>query len=701
MRLRTVKLVVVVLLAACALPVVWLSSETSSDTQTRMLTTGRGNSENLRAIYNEWEAEYIKNGGDSNLVLPLRWSRGLSDDYTAASGYTKLDMIDGKVTVAVTGLAETNSYDFWLVENRSIPGHTIMPEQGDNMVQVGTLKREGKLTSLQAALGSEAFANFRPDLAIVTLSGKRPEESRVITGNTGLFNSLYRSGQLGHFGQLEGSTSPAPSSAEKAGFFTRLIDTLMPTAQAQEQKLPPDLLELSIANGRRLFFLETFAGNGRTCGTCHRENDSFTIDPTFIATLGPLDPLFIAENDDNLRALENPAVMRGTGDILENLDGFDKPGVLRGVPHTLAMARSRNPDATVLAGGFSDALGWSGDGSPTGDILTIPVSNDPGAGNITITTRGSLRDFAIGAVTQHFPKRLNRVRNVDFRLPNLSELNDLEAFQLSLGRQRDLQLSPDARNPLRLRSPLASTGQNLFITPFVPGGASCNTCHSNAGANTPAGVNGNFDTNVEDLALQPARLIDPTIPLDGGFGRTPCIGTQPCGDARFNAPPLVEAADTGPFFHNNSINTIEAAVQFYQFGIPASFPSPQFGPSQVQAIAAFLRVINALENIRSSVDLETRALQEADQAAAAELLEISISELNDAIRVLTTASLHPVAAQRLREAIQLDQEAIGSANPDKRRQNINEALCKKTAARMDMELGLFAVCDEAIGIDGK
>lgn len=694
MKFRTVKLAVVIFLTACALPVIWFSSETSSDRESKMLTTGRGNPDNLMAAYKEWEAEYIKNGGDRNLVLKLHWSRGLSDDYSTASGYAKLDMVDGKVTVAVTELPETESYDFWLVENRSTPGNTVIPEQGDVMVSVGTLKREGSIARLQANLGGDAFANFRPDLAIVTRSGKGPDESRVITGNTSLFNSLYRSGQLGHFGVLDGSELSKAKSAEKGGFFSRLMGAIMPTARAQNL---PDMkaLEVSIANGRKLFFGETFAGNGRTCGTCHRENVNFTIDPTFIATLSPLDPLFVAENNDDLRALENPAVMRGTADILENLDGFDKPGVLRGVPHTLAMAISRNPDSTVLAGGFSDALGWSGDGSPTGDILTIPVSSNPGSGNITITTRGSLRDFAIGAVTQHFPKRLNRVRNVDFRLPNLSELNDLEAFQLSLGRQNDLQLDPSARNALILTSPLASTGQQLFLTPFVNGGASCNTCHFNAGANNSSAINGNFLTNVENLPLQPARLIDPTIPVDGGFGRTPCTGAggaQPCGNGRFNAPPLVEAADTGPFFHNNSINTIESAVQFYQFGIPASFPSPQFGPSQVQAIASFLRVINALENIRSAIDLEERAQEQANQKAASELLELSIADLDDGIRVLTNASLHPVAAQRLREAILLDQEAQGIDTQAKRNEAIEAAKCKKLAAQADMQVGRFSPC---------
>ena len=32
---------------------------------------------------------------------------------------------------------------------------------------------------------------------------------------------------------------------------------------------PPDRQSQLIAKGRDLFFNETFAGNGRTCGTCH------------------------------------------------------------------------------------------------------------------------------------------------------------------------------------------------------------------------------------------------------------------------------------------------------------------------------------------------------------------------------------------------------------------------------------------------
>ncbi len=66
--------------------------------------------------------------------------------------------------------------------------------------------------------------------------------------------------------------------------------------------------------GEQLFNNETFDGNGRTCGTCHRSNNNFTIDPTFMATLPATDLLFIAEDvtKPELAKLENPTRMRGS-----------------------------------------------------------------------------------------------------------------------------------------------------------------------------------------------------------------------------------------------------------------------------------------------------------------------------------------------------------------------------------------------------
>ena len=107
---------------------------------------------------------------------------------------------------------------------------------------------------------------------------------------------------------------------------------------------------------------ETFNGNGRTCATCHPPTNNFTIDPAFISALPQSDPLFVAENNPELAELENPQLMREFGLILENLDGFDNPGVMRGVPHTLGMPVSTKVDPADR--NLTAATGWSATGRP-------------------------------------------------------------------------------------------------------------------------------------------------------------------------------------------------------------------------------------------------------------------------------------------------------------------------------------------------
>ena len=60
---------------------------------------------------------------------------------------------------------------------------------------------------------------------------------------------------------------------------------------------PPVGEDPLVTAGRILFFEETFDGNGRTCGTCHRADNNMALDVAFIATLDPInDPLFVADN---------------------------------------------------------------------------------------------------------------------------------------------------------------------------------------------------------------------------------------------------------------------------------------------------------------------------------------------------------------------------------------------------------------------
>ena len=174
---------------------------------------------------------------------------------------------------------------------------------------------------------------------------------------------------------------------------------------------------------------------------------------------------------------------------------------MRGVPHTLGLQVSLTRDTGLVPPAPAEMTGWSGDGAP-------------GA--------GSLRDFATGAVTQHFTKSLNRFVGQDFKLPKENQLDAMEAFQLSLGRKADFNLANITFND---SNGSATTGKSLFINgggnPNFTG--TCNFCHTNGGAlaAAPAGQNRNFDTKVEDR-VHPARngTSDPNFPFDGGFGQT-------------------------------------------------------------------------------------------------------------------------------------------------------------------------------------
>lgn len=688
-RTRLVKLAALVFLMLLAIPVLLLTGRGSPSGAEPV--TGPADPQALLDQYREWEAEYERNGGDRNIVMTLGWSKGMSDDHSKAYGLAKLDLIAGTVAAEVVGLPPEQGWDLWLVEDKPGPGRTVLPEQGDIMIRVGTFQRDGPVARLKSDLGAEAFSDFRLDYAFVTPEGKRPDESRFLAGTMSLFHDLYRSAKRGQFGVLESKAQ------EELGFFSRMIEAIVPTAEAQTELAA---LTNLIAEGRRIFKFEEFNGNSRRCETCHREENNLTIDPAFISTLQPNDPLFVAEFNPALAQLENPPLMRKLGLILENVDGFNKPGVLRGVPHTLALATSIRtsvsglniPGVATGTPGFAHATGWSGDGSPTSllgppgtGIFTLKVG-DGTSNTVVHVTTGSLRDFAIGAVRQHFPKTLNRVIGVDFRLPTLQELNALEAFQLSTGRQKDLQL------PLSLKDPTAVQGQTDFLA------VGCNLCHFNAGAiDQFSGFNENFNTGVETIS--PGPVVDPTIPRDGGFGPSPCQPSGACGNGQFNTTTLVEAADTGPFFHSNlafvAPTRIEEAVGFYRLAAFTQSPAgglfggqPLVNNAQITTIGAFLRVLNARDNIIQSVGLETRALS-LSLAGAQDLLNLSIHELNDAITVLVNGNLHPVARQLLLEAIQLDQQAAATPDQAQRNQLILQAICKKQGARKDMENGLF------------
>lgn len=406
-------------------------------------------------------------------------------------------------------------------------------------------------------------------------------------------------------------------------------------ACAQDPRVVVGVASNDACVGADLFFREPFDGNGRTCATCHRVDRNLTIDPAFIATLPATDPLFVAETDPNLANLEKPPIMHQFGLILENVDGFaPDPSthfVLRSVPHTLSLAtsitRAANDPVTIP----SDRTGWSGDGAP---------------GN------GALRDFLTGAITQHYTKSLNRVVGQDFRLAIAEELRTVEVFMRGTGRTNELNLTN-----VTMTDAGAQAGRTRFLS------VGCNGCHGNAGANAGGG-NRNFNTGVE--TARNTGLAG--FPIDGGFLTTPANPDGSFGNRTFNVSPLIEAADTGPFFHtavtiagasahNTAVaTTIEEATAFYDSPAFNNSPAGRAVPinltaAEIDNIGRFLRGVNATFNAAIALkrlDAELAIVAGFHNNALAiqrEVLRLASVEINDAIRVLSAVPNLNAAAQ--------------------------------------------------------
>jgi len=237
---------------------------------------------------------------------------------------------------------------------------------------------------------------------------------------------------------------------------------------------------------------------------------------------------------------------QGRGLILENIDGFT-------VPHTSnhVFRKSPNLDNAKLT-------------SPFG------LSGLVGGAN-------TLGDFATGAVKQHFPRTINRVNAVDFRLPTAAETAALDAFQQTRNVPADenFDLSRFATTTAQI------AGRAAFF-----GSAKCSKCHSGTVLATTDGSisgktgNANFNTGVDALPINTAVDLLPT---------------EDSGMREFNTPALFNVKNHSPFFHNGAVATVHQAVEFYSTSAFQNSPAAtQVGgltftnAAEIDNIAAFL-----------------------------------------------------------------------------------------------------------------
>ncbi len=503
----------------------WMPIE--KETLTESVVAGKASISNFQKNYERWSQAY-RATEPVGPVVTLLWSRGLSSEYTAAKGIVQFNMDQETVSVRIKGLEDHSISEVWLVDNQPGTGRSVAPESGDNLMRVGTLKFDGDNAWLDAQITD--LKNFQTDLVVVSRRDKYPDQQRTLVGTMSLFQKLF------HYPKQ--TPLPEPQApAQRMGTNFSLIKEAAATGYTPAGFFPGVPSGL-INNGRSLFFEETFNGNGRTCGTCHKEEDNMALGIKTIASLPPDDPLFIVEQefrqDGSPNALfnefrmEKPALMRKVGLIVENLDGFRNnngeftsrvamraPQHVLSIRTTLAPPPIANDDGTLpvdpLDLVFAERTGWSGDGTPTGFNVEFFESNGR-------ELTGSLRDFTIGAIVQHFPLTLERStatfdesgnpRQPDFRFATEDELDALEAFMLSIGRQEENQ----DLNAIQLTDEVADRGRlnfmgfNVFDTNPADGRPplNCNACHFNGGANTdptfpfPPSVTPNHD--LADLA---------------------------------------------------------------------------------------------------------------------------------------------------------------------------------------------------------
>ena len=537
-----------------------------------------------------YRTQRLKGADESVLRVRLGYVKGLSRSFTGIAGELAVDLNSGRFTLGLNRLDPGQTYSLWLVDEAD--ASAASDDISFKLADVQGHKAAATLTGDAASTVPFGFSIDR----VVLARGTQSMADVLAAGSLNVFQKIFHkrlsiAKESAGIIMFEETRPPAPNLSslvpDIASDTTTARAISASSATSVEAASPAVsgssgtslLLDILISQGARLFFEETFGGNGRTCGTCHPASNNLTIDPAFIRTLSANDPLFVAEFNPALAQLERPRLMRSFGLILENVDGLEDPTnkfVMRGVPHTLGLQVSLEADTSQVPTP-AEMTGWSGDGAPG---------------------TGSLHEFAIGAVKQHFTRRLARVEGRDFRQPREHQLDAMEAFQLSLGRDADFSLATTT-----FHDPAVESGKSLFVngTGDPNAGGKCAGCHVNAGA-ILAGQNRNLNTNVEDV-VHPARSIQ-NFPHDGGFGSTPANPDGTFGNRSFNLTSAVEAADTAPFFHNNVVSTLEGVVAFYtgpEFNGPRA-PAARFAftPTQVGEISNFMRAINVLQNVNSA-----------------------------------------------------------------------------------------------------
>ena len=344
-----------------------------------------------------------------------------------------------------------------------------------------------------------------------------------------------------------------------------------PAAQALSLDCDPSVSDhcakKRLQEGRRLFDVETFGGNGRTCRTCHDKKTG---------TFSP--------EDARERLAEDP------GDPLFVHDGLDDgvSGTSRITEHATVRIEIALPPTVTLMDDASRRSVILNRGTPT--TMNTPAL-DP---RLMYDTREpNLLTQAFNAIREHAQNK---------RVPTALEVDLIREFQQTDPRFFSSEaLRIFAAGGPQPQLPLGTTdserrGRAMFDNvPFdgVSTRGICNMCHSGPmlnrfGFGNPFGPPGGFRASVgvseRNLIGNPVYTfivtnqdgsveIVPNTPDPGAMlndpppAAPPGVPTPPRSFFAnlFKVPTLWGVADTAPYFHDNSAKTLEDVAEQYAF----------------------------------------------------------------------------------------------------------------------------------------
>lgn len=318
----------------------------------------------------------------------------------------------------------------------------------------------------------------------------------------------------------------------------------------------------ALSEGKKLFDSETFGGNGRTCRTCHSKTTG-TVSPgdaQLLFKTHPNDPLFVGDGSDDGQG-------NGTSRIQTHAT------ILLHISLASNIRLMADPTAThvTVARGIPTTLN-----TPATDPVLMQDGRQP-----------DLQSQALGAITDHAQATI---------FPTAADLERIKAFELTNEFFSSPEVMMFARNGTPLDLPVGNTesekrGRAFFedVVDFVnPKHGLCAGCHAGPMLNgtnlfsqilfgIPLGTRfqnvlvselntiGNpVRTFVFNAGKSNQRVLSSPDP-----GRALITGVTDVEDTTFSnwnafkIPQLRGVRETGPYFHDNSANTLEDVMGHY------------------------------------------------------------------------------------------------------------------------------------------